>query len=254
MSAGKNSNSIFKPQRLILADHKKVGKRFIPPLAQLPMDFVSWVRDILPNVLWIGLLNEKYGFAVGAELCVKFAQLALEVRGEDRVDGWFSTITAYSTLTGAQKQAFITHRHMKHLIEYYQNAFEELVYFYPECPLRFVFDLVGQSPEADKNRLSWFKEVLGKLYDRTCKEAMLLQGDVIYIGFQTNRLSVFRGSMLTELPALEEYPNTEKSRLVASSTRAAINAFIGCEIKSSSFAWSDYFWNRGQQLEPCELA
>jgi hypothetical protein len=248
------SELIYKPRKLILADHKKVGKRFIPPLAQIPgMDFVSWVKEIMPNVLWIALLNEKYGFAVGAELCVKFAKLALEVRGEDKVDGWFSTISAYSALSEEQKQEFVSHRQMKLPLEYYQNAFEELVFFYPECPLRFVFDLAGQSPEANQYRLDWFKEVLGKYYDRTSKDAMMVQGDVIYIGFQTKRLSVFQGSMLAELPALEEYPNSEKSRLVASGTRAAINGFIGSEIKSSTFVWSDYFWDRGKQLEFCEF-
>ena len=53
MTAGK------KKTPKVLADHKKVGKKFIPPFgAKLgPLDEVRWVNDLVPELVWLPLLR-----------------------------------------------------------------------------------------------------------------------------------------------------------------------------------------------------
>lgn len=46
------------PKGQVLLDHKKVGKRFVPPLLQLgPLGEIKWIDCILPELLWLGLLK-----------------------------------------------------------------------------------------------------------------------------------------------------------------------------------------------------
>jgi hypothetical protein len=71
-----------KPKRSdrILLDHKQVGKKFIPPMLTIGVfKEVRWIEIILPELLWIALLNDKYGLRMGAELSLAVAQSAIEV-------------------------------------------------------------------------------------------------------------------------------------------------------------------------------
>jgi hypothetical protein len=58
--------------RRILANHKQVGKRFIPPFVATlgPLSEVRWVDDVLPELLWLALLNHQHGWKDGADLCL----------------------------------------------------------------------------------------------------------------------------------------------------------------------------------------
>lgn len=73
----KSSEPVFGKIKPILSDHKREGKRFISPIAQKPsLDFISWVKEIMPNVLSIALL-------LGTCLCEFFWEV-LESRQKKR--------------------------------------------------------------------------------------------------------------------------------------------------------------------------
>jgi hypothetical protein len=86
-------------RKSVLRDHKRVGKRFIPPMAQLNMTEVSWVDSILPELVWLGLLNSMYGRVKGAELAITLPKIAARVgRGTDS-ERWFVSFSSFSSLT-----------------------------------------------------------------------------------------------------------------------------------------------------------
>ena len=74
---------------------------------------------------------------------------------------------------------------------------------------------------------------------------MSMQANAIYVAFVTDKLKVQRGTALANFPAVEKYPETDESRLVASSIRATINGFFGEMFLGKSTPWARYFWNRG---------
>jgi hypothetical protein len=50
--------------RKILPGHKQIGKRFIPPMKQIPnMRQMSYVNDMLPELIWLGLINDRWAAA-----------------------------------------------------------------------------------------------------------------------------------------------------------------------------------------------
>ncbi|MBK8982398.1 MAG: hypothetical protein IPM38_08810 [Ignavibacteria bacterium] len=59
----------MKKQKKVLDDHKQIGKKFIPPLLQLGnFQDVDWQTIMIPELIWIGLINEMYGIKKGADL------------------------------------------------------------------------------------------------------------------------------------------------------------------------------------------
>ena len=74
----------------------------------------------------------------------------------------------------------------------------------------------------------------------------------------TDKLKVAKGLALADFPEIQDFPNTDKSRLIASAVRAIITGFIGEGLgffgeglRDEKAGWSKYFWNRGLELENC---
>jgi hypothetical protein len=77
----------------VLAGHRKVGKRFIPPMADFALSEAKWVDELMPELLWIHLAHRSQGYAAGAELALRLARAALEVT-PDADRRWFALLVA----------------------------------------------------------------------------------------------------------------------------------------------------------------
>jgi hypothetical protein len=89
----------MKKQHGVLSDHKRIGKRFIPPLLQLQaFTEVSWRDQGLPELLWIGLLNDEYGHSKGTELALAVARACTQVVKQPSPT-IFAFTSAYATLS-----------------------------------------------------------------------------------------------------------------------------------------------------------
>ena len=54
-------------RKKVLQDHKQRGKTLIPPVTHMlgPLREVSWVKTILPELLWVALIQDRYGHHMG---------------------------------------------------------------------------------------------------------------------------------------------------------------------------------------------
>lgn len=244
-------------RRPVLGDHKRIGKRFIPPfIAQIgPIQEVHWQTEILPELLWLALLNERHGWQRGAELARQVGVAAHGASGP--ADGkLFASTGAFYSLDGTQRQAVLAALRSTSALGEIREALLPLGMFYDECPLNFLAD--PTPPADDPAVMTGFKETLRSMFDRTAKVATCAQANAIYIAFASDKLKVMKGLALANLPAIENYPHDEESRRVASAVRAAINGFLfrgpGQEQDPTEARWRTYFWTRGLELEPCSIA
>jgi hypothetical protein len=235
----------------VLSDHRKVGSRFIPPFVDKlgQIGEVRWLDGPLPELLWLALLNHRYGLRKGADLGLRVAKEAsLIAASEKKV--WFAPASAFGTLTSDQWSRVIAGLGSSGDLAAVQDALLPLVGLYPACPLS---PLCGDRISPDANYQAYlddFKRILAGLFDKTTKEATLMQANAIYIAFVTDKLKVARHLSLANFPAVAEYPDTEEAQRIGSSIRASIGAFFGHgELQSS--AWARYFWNRGLELDGC---
>lgn len=239
------------PASIVLGDHVRHGKKFIPPfLSLLPnWDLIRWVDRILPELLWLALANGKFGFRRGAELAAALGRAAHEA-SDKNCEHIFCFASSYSVLgTIAQRKVvaeLLTGEDLRDL----RIALDPLLTHFPECPLRFLIG-DGEAAGVSKQSLDVIKSTLDEIFDRTSRPATFCQGNAIYIAFITERLVVNEGLALAEFPKLQDYPDTDLSQRIASGVRAMITGMTGQHQKKLGTRWPDYFWNQGLRLEKC---
>jgi hypothetical protein len=246
-----NMGKVPKKKPGVLADHKKVGKKFIPPFVAHvgPIQEVLWANDLVPELLWLALVNEKHGKQVGADVSRRLAQAAGGAWGA-KPRKWFALTSAYQALDAIEREAVLASLSASGSLGLIREALLPFPLLYPECPLNFLFT---QPPAADSAVLPWFKEVLESTYDRWGVTATFVQANAVYIAFVTDMLKVFKGLALANFPAIEAFPHTEESKIVASSVRSTVSMFSGQFRDEHSGPWISHFWKRGLEIEPCSL-
>ena len=240
-----------RKQQGVLSDHKRVGKRFIPPFIHRlgGLQEVKWIDIPLPELLWLALLNHRHGLMRGAELAVEAARAAAAAVGPAEKKVWFGPISVYAKLSRKQQRAVVTTLKSGGHLDDLKIALGVLVALYPECPLAFLFE--GELPQGERlDHLSQLKVILEGLFDKTTKAATLTQANAMYIAFATDMLVVSRETSLANFPAVADYPHTEEAKRVGASVRASIIAFFGMSYDNSS-SWPRYFWNRGLEIDQC---
>ena len=72
-------------RKKILKDHKKVGTRLVPPLlTAIGESDYSYVEKGIPQIIWIALLNKKFGIKKGTSISLEFVKVIdkLEIKKE----------------------------------------------------------------------------------------------------------------------------------------------------------------------------
>jgi hypothetical protein len=237
----------------VLADHTRVGKRFVPPLMQLgPMEDVSWSVELIPEFLWLGLLNERLGIVRGAEMGLAIARAAVQATGTSKKKVWFGPISTFGCLRKAAQADIIKTLTTSGALDSARSALLPMITLYPDCPLGFIDrDLPREC--RDDVRAAVLNQIRS-MRDRSSRHAMMVQANAIYMAFVTGVLKVFKGSILANFPAIEQYPSTEESKMVASAVRAGINGMFGPIDRVRSKAWVSHFWKRGFEIDDCTFA
>ena len=240
---GTNNDKKKQKPKAVLADHKRVGKRFIPPMAQLGMSDVRWVESLAPEFLWLALLHDRLGFSRGAEVARLVAEAFKSVAPSL---GWCGAMSTFEQLPETARPSFVSALATRRLQDELGRALGGLHVHYPSHPLAFAM------PEEARGDLSSLKRVVASLIEwRSDAEAMRAQATAIYMAFTGGWLHIRADSALADFPEVERYPDTEKSQLVASSVRATLNVLT---IQIAATNWPRYFWNRGLELEACSNA
>jgi len=230
-------------RKKILTDHKKKGKKLIPPLAEFNIGDYSYVTEGIPQIIWLALLNKHYGIREGTDLALKFAKLIDDLKIKKDVPyylSWFTNISVNDCINIKKKLIEIK------VYDKMNFALSPLLNIYPDCPLNDIFS----SEIYTEDDILTIKEVLISLYQKRGKESTFALGSVIYLMCMCKKLRLIKNSPLSDLPELIDYPSTEKSKIIASSIRATTNILLSSNSIENSSEWVAYFWNRGLEIEP----
>jgi len=236
----------------VLNDHKRLGKRFIPPLLNYgKLADVSWTDMMVPDLIWIALVNENYGKQKGAEIIRNFYEVAKTTFENDARN--FCNISFYENISHTKLGRFYDALYERDLIEYIQEALYNFIELFPECPFKFIFKDIYIQPVLDISFIISYKKLLLKILDKTSTESTFVIGNVIYSMLANDRLKIQKDSVMAKLPELKDYPKTDISRMIASSNRATINIFFGEKFYNQKNKWIMQFWQRSIDLEPCKI-
>jgi hypothetical protein len=236
----------------ILEDYKRQGKAFIPPFTHMlgPLQEISWVKTMIPEFVWIALIQEHYGHSKGVSLITSMTRLARKCAPSEKIR-IFATISCFSEITSHEQLGLQSELGASGELFQIQKALTPLIVFYPECPLRFLFSATPSLTDADNEQLESFKTLVAGLYDKTSKNTMMVQATAVWLAFDSGALRVSEGLALASFPEIEEYPNTELSQKVAASIRASVHMFFTEHHYPASSIWPQYFWDRGFEIDRC---
>jgi len=232
----------------MLESHKRIGKRLVPPLAEIgTLNEVSWADRLLPELLWIGLLNAEYGVATGAHVCTEVVHAAKPELKELGRNVMLCSTSAFG-LFGRDQLARIQERlESAGVLSDLQGAISPLCGAYPKCPLS---GLVRRTEDVEP-ATARIREVLPSLFNRREEAATFVQIHAVYMMFVQGCLTVSRTTSLGNFPAVQAYPRTEESRRIASACRGVVNVLLSDPLDEGGMSWPGYFWNRGLELEKC---
>ncbi len=242
----------------ILKGHIRKRKRLIPPLLNaLGGRYApySWAQELVPQIAWLSILIERHGFDRGAMLGAHLARAAAECRSIRRSSP-FITATSFSRLSKTQKIKLlktIDRATLKDL----RSSLNEYNRLFSRNPINF---LSNKRPTiSKKNRISArFSKILKELYDRNSRLSVLTMAAAMHLGLSQGKILMAEemGRDLSDrFRALRAYPDTEASRIAASSFRASAPMVLkGGPDRPDPKAepWIAYFWRRVAGFGPCK--
>jgi len=241
----------------VLQDHLKMGNTFYPPFTfdggESRFTQVDWRADILPELIWIGLLVQAFGFDQAREMACGLAFLADQVHAYGNRPN-FGTLSGYDTLSSRWKQALNKKLDAHGLREDLSLSLSPLFRLYPKCPLKFI--LGGQPPTVKKREAV---QVLGPVLDeclfRQEKLPTFVQGIYYDALLASGKLKLCGPVERHDTAVLKDYPDSEEAKKVAGFMRCGAT---GLPMEKNLPGakqdpwWPAYFWNRGLKIGPCD--
>lgn len=253
----KQKNKKKKKTEKVLSDHEQKGKIFNPPIVSALSDrlkFAKWSDDLLPNLVWIGLLFDLFGERKAVNICETFIETVHSILGnQDRKILPF--ISEYSSITEGQMNKIKESLAEKNILNEILEGLYPLISLYSKCPLKFLYgnnDMEKYKIEVNKSLLI-MKRAVKNLLNRKSRGAMLVQTIAVYIMGITGRLMFAKGQSPGDIEEIFKYPNTEESKKVASGIRATLGAIRTLYDNQEAIKWSTYFWNHGYEISVCEI-
>lgn len=236
-------------KKKVLEGYKKVGKKFIPPIMQWPgFCEINWVNDIIPELIWIAVIQHKIGYRTANKVIADFHKTYVDFCDTKHLHSFFSSYDSMS------KNAKIEFKEKYKQSEYYSEMFlglKDLQHFYPNHPLQFLFeDLEISDSEVS---IVVIKESINGILERRSEAGTMAQAAVLYNSLITGKFNAPQGSIFWEFEEIDNYPDTDKSLKLASSIRAMINAFMNTEYRNSGCEWTNTFWQKSFIIEPPKL-
>lgn len=240
-----------KTRKPVLRDHVRDGKKLIPPALQMktPLTEVDWINQLVPEVVWIGLLRARFGEQRAAALglaLVKAAAAALPPVPSP----WFGTVSSFGKLSAPDWERVRVRLSAERSLDEITAGLEPLCVLYPSTPLAPLID-APDGKVSDEDKAATVAEVLEELFDRRGAESTFVQGTLVYFAYGLGKLKVAPGLQFGNLAALEKYTETEESRVAAGGIRAFVNSMIAHD-GAVTAEWTNYFWNRGFEISRCD--
>lgn len=232
-----------------LEGYKQEGKRFIPPLKQLPnLREQSYVNDMLPQLAWLALIHDRAGYRAGAQVLEAVVDETKSLpTGESSLN--YATQAAYAETPADVKSAIVRNWEQRGLLTMVRDAIAPLILLYDECPLAFAGPPEDALPqEVLLRRIS---ETVGRHLDRNETPGTILHGTLLLTRLMAGTVKFSQQIEVPDFNAVIDDPRSDEARRAASFMRASAGAEWGFMAIPNN--WARHFWNRNAELSPCVL-
>jgi len=236
----------------VLGSYRKVGTKFVPPMLDMPVrpDYISWASHTLPELIWWDVLADKVSHRFAANVAEEIAKY---FKGRENRDHWWAFASDYSQLSDDDAERLRKHLSRRGVLQQVVEGLADFLDIYPECPISRLSDR-KPSGIVDIAYLAQFEDRMTELEDKRSRSGVLIQAQVLYLGFMLGKMYVKRGLALADFPEVQNYPNSEKSLRVGAAVCSSVNMIAGSMLpKYPEDAWVQYFWKRSLDLRPLDF-
>ncbi|WP_419227287.1 hypothetical protein [Alteromonas sp. OM2203] len=242
-------------QGKVLKDHKKVGKKFIPPLMQMDMmRETSFVNDRLPCLIWMSALYRRIGDRKATEFIVDFIETAYKCSEGEKVAP-LQYMGSYTSLPDSIKNELYGTLKTKPYFNDLLSNLEHQYHLLKSYPFAFLFSEHQYGVDRE-DAIEMLKEDVESLLDRMSSEATKVQVTAVYAEMTSGRMKISAHIDLPDFNAIFKAPESEDAKRVAGFARAHINGFAAAsflkEIGIPENQWPKTFWDEAFDLDGCE--
>lgn len=235
----------------VLDGHKRRGKRFVPPLMQLSQldTSVSYVTHMLPELVWIGLLNREVGYIRSARLLERvFGILEQIINPHTELN--FALSSAFGILGAEEKARLRDGLKDAHILELLQSCIAPLNVLYSDFPLSFLGN--PRNVPSEDQLVSTVRECVEETIDKYRTPGIVLNASVVLYLYSRKRLLFTQDIEIPDFNSVVDAPDSEEAQRAAGMIRSiALMVFGQQEIDRS---WARHFWDRNAELSRCEFA
>jgi hypothetical protein len=252
---GKVENDSFTMAKKILRDYKRDKKKFLAPMNHMLQDRgwqvhyvdVNHRYEVIPEIIWLAILNEKFGINETSEVLSELIKTANELHNDSEtfITGFASSWTNLKI----EKSQFYSALEDKGISSLLSEGLSGFLHLFPESPLSVI---VKRKEPYLIGELNLLKKIIVDLSDYESRETVFAMAHVIYTAVLIGRYQ-FSSQVDISPQKLVDYPNTFDSLKIASTLRASLRMFYGNTIKNSENVTNKYFWKRCLELEPCKI-
>lgn len=236
-----------KAIKKVLQGYRREGKRFVPPMKQIPnLKELSYLDDLLPELIWLGLIHDHMGYHFGARM-LEAIVTAIEHTPPPLVEN-LALQSTYLKLTDEQKERIVEILRAKGMLPHIQQALAPLSLLYDGFAMLFL----GPPPDrwTKESLIQRISECVGSHSDRYKTPAVMLYGCMLLTRLAAHKMFFPKEMDIPDFNAVIESPESDEARRAASFMRAS--AMAEGAIGRETGDWPRKFWNSGAKLSPCE--
>lgn len=232
-----------------LEGYKQKGKRFIPPIKQLPQtrEF-SYVSDMLPELVWLGLIHDHAGYRFGAKVLEAVIEVTKGIPSQARPIN-YALQASYANLQDEVKVEITRGWEKAGLLETICHAIAPLIILYDGCPLSFAGS--PKNPNQRQDLINQISATVQNHLDKSKTPGIVLHGTLLLTRLIAGNIRIAQHISIPDLNAVITSPGSEEARLAASFMRANAGAEWG--MLGISNDWARHFWNRNAELSKCTI-
>jgi hypothetical protein len=210
------------------------------------MDQVFWLRDLLPEFLWIDSLVQEYGRPAAVQMFNDFLRAADRFNSHPKeiLDG---TVGAFRFIAASRRQSFVEELAGK-LELAVERPFGHVLSLYPDCPMKWM----APTSSADRPAsIAAVRNAVLRLFPCKDTHAGLCRA------LPLNRFFAHQKVLISEhlketIEAIESYPNGDRYR-AETFARTMHNMVFAERTKDDpdTFAWARCFWNSNREIVSC---
>lgn len=239
-------------KKKVLEGHKKVGSKFVPPMMQLPnLTEISYINQILPEIIWMGLINDEFGYRDGIDLSSNLARRAFDLKETDKHIN-FTLVSNFNLLSAERKSELVRSLEETSELVKFRDSLLPLIALYEEFPLSFL----GMSEKIfDKIELiEKIKNCIKKHINKYDTPALIIQANVMYVRGSTGGLHVAPHIEIPDLNTLIEDPESKKAERAGAFVRISAMQEMMPMRETRICDWAESFWNQSYKIDKCDFS